>query len=67
MSLDVKLFESGHARGVVPTRYGEILLRHARLALSELDHGTMKACWHSNQGLSGELPPWAWSRTPAPA
>jgi DNA-binding transcriptional LysR family regulator len=34
-SLDVKLFER-HARGVVPTRYGEILLRHARLALSEL-------------------------------
>jgi DNA-binding transcriptional LysR family regulator len=35
MALDVKLFER-HARGVIPTRYGEILLRHARLALSEL-------------------------------
>jgi DNA-binding transcriptional LysR family regulator len=35
-SLDVKLFER-HARGVVPTRYGEILLRHARQALSELN------------------------------
>ena len=34
-ALEVKLFER-HARGVVPTRYGEILLRHARLALSEL-------------------------------
>lgn len=34
-ALDVRLFER-HARGVVPTRYGEILLRHARLALSEL-------------------------------
>lgn len=34
-ALDVKLFER-HARGVTPTRYGEILLRHARLALSEL-------------------------------
>jgi DNA-binding transcriptional LysR family regulator len=34
-ALDVKLFER-HARGVIPTRYGEILLRHARLALSEL-------------------------------
>jgi DNA-binding transcriptional LysR family regulator len=34
-ALDVKLFER-HARGVVPTRYGDILLRHARLALSEL-------------------------------
>jgi len=34
-ALDVRLFER-HARGVIPTRYGEILLRHARLALSEL-------------------------------
>jgi DNA-binding transcriptional LysR family regulator len=34
-NLDVRLFER-HARGVIPTRYGEILLRHARLALSEL-------------------------------
>jgi DNA-binding transcriptional LysR family regulator len=34
-ALDVKLFER-HARGVIPTRYGDILLRHARLALSEL-------------------------------
>ncbi|MFL6604938.1 MAG: LysR family transcriptional regulator [Steroidobacteraceae bacterium] len=34
-ALGVQLFER-HARGVVPTCYGEILLRHARLALSEL-------------------------------
>lgn len=34
-TLDVKLFER-HARGLVPTCYGEILIRHARLALSEL-------------------------------
>ena len=31
---DVKLFER-HARGMVPTCYGEILIRHARIALSE--------------------------------
>ncbi len=34
-AFDVKLFER-HARGVVPTWYGEIFLRHARLALSEI-------------------------------
>lgn len=34
-TLDVKLFER-HARGLVPTCYGEILIRHARVALSEL-------------------------------
>ena len=34
-TLEVPLFER-HARGLVPTRYGEILIRHARLALSEL-------------------------------
>jgi DNA-binding transcriptional LysR family regulator len=34
-ALDVKLFDR-HARGMTPTRYGEILVRHARLALSEL-------------------------------
>jgi DNA-binding transcriptional LysR family regulator len=33
--LDVKLFDR-HARGMAPTRYGEILIRHARRALSEL-------------------------------
>jgi DNA-binding transcriptional LysR family regulator len=31
---DVRLFDR-HARGMVPTCYGEILVRHARLALSE--------------------------------
>lgn len=34
-TLEVKLFDR-HARGMVPTCYGEILLRYARLALSEL-------------------------------
>jgi DNA-binding transcriptional LysR family regulator len=35
VAMDVKLFER-HARGIVPTWYGEILVRHARLALSEI-------------------------------
>lgn len=34
-TLEVQLFER-HARGVAPTRYGEILVRHARSALSEI-------------------------------
>lgn len=34
-ALDVKLFER-HARGMAPTCYGEILVRHARMALSGL-------------------------------
>jgi len=34
-TLDVRLFDR-HARGVAPTRYGEILIRHARSALSEI-------------------------------
>ena len=34
-TLDVKLFDR-HARGMTPTCYGEILVRHARLALSEI-------------------------------
>jgi DNA-binding transcriptional LysR family regulator len=35
-ALGVKLFER-HARGVEPTWYGEILVRHARSALMEID------------------------------
>jgi DNA-binding transcriptional LysR family regulator len=34
-ALNVKLFER-HARGVAPTWYGEVLVRRARLALSEI-------------------------------
>ncbi len=51
-ALDVKLFER-HARGVEPTRYGEILLRHARLALAELGlaHEEILAL---KSGLSGK-------------
>jgi DNA-binding transcriptional LysR family regulator len=35
-AVDAKLFER-HARGIVPTWYGEILVRHARLALLEMN------------------------------
>src|SRR5688572_398872 len=35
-TLEVKLFER-HARGVVPTRYGEIHIRRARAMLSEMN------------------------------
>jgi DNA-binding transcriptional LysR family regulator len=50
--LDVKLFER-HARGVAPTWYGEILVRHARLALSEISlaHEEIAAL---KAGLSGK-------------
>jgi DNA-binding transcriptional LysR family regulator len=50
--LDVKLFER-HARGVAPTWYGEILVRHARLALSEISlaHEEIAAL---RAGLSGK-------------
>jgi len=36
LAVDAKLFER-HARGIVPTWYGEILIRHARLALLEIN------------------------------
>jgi DNA-binding transcriptional LysR family regulator len=50
--LDVKLFER-HARGVAPTWYGEILVRHARLALMEISlaHEEIAAL---KAGLSGK-------------
>ncbi len=35
-ALDVQLFER-HARGIVPTEYGEVLTRHARAIIAELD------------------------------
>jgi DNA-binding transcriptional LysR family regulator len=51
-SLGVKLFER-HARGVQPTWYGEILVRHARSAMSEMDraHDEIMAL---KSGLSGQ-------------
>jgi DNA-binding transcriptional LysR family regulator len=52
-TFNVKLFER-HARGVVPTWYGEILLRHARLALSEISlaHDEIAAV---KSGLTGRV------------
>jgi DNA-binding transcriptional LysR family regulator len=51
-SLGVKLFER-HARGVQPTWYGEILVRHARSAMAEMDraHDEIMAL---KSGLSGQ-------------
>lgn len=52
-ALGVQLF-SRHARGVVPTPYGEILVRHARSVLAELrqTHDEIEA---AREGLSGEV------------
>jgi DNA-binding transcriptional LysR family regulator len=52
-ALGVQLF-SRHARGVVPTAYGEILVRHARSVLAELKqtHDELEA---ARTGLSGEV------------
>jgi len=51
-SLGVKLFER-HARGIEPTWYGEILVRHARSAMSEMDraHDEIMAL---KSGLTGQ-------------
>jgi len=51
-ALQVQLFER-HARGIVPTSSGEILVRHARSILSEIDLAQQElATLHS--GLSGQ-------------
>lgn len=52
-ALGVPLF-SRHARGVIPTPYGEILVRHARSVLAELKqtHDELEA---ARDGLSGEV------------
>jgi DNA-binding transcriptional LysR family regulator len=52
-ALGVPLF-SRHARGVTPTPYGEILVRHARSVLAELKqtHDELEA---ARSGLSGEV------------
>src|SRR5450432_311959 len=51
--LGVKLFER-HSRGVQPTWYGEILVRHARAAMSEMDraHEEIQAL---KSGLIGQV------------
>jgi DNA-binding transcriptional LysR family regulator len=51
-TLDVKLFDR-HARGVSPTRYGEILLRHAHIALAELGLASEEIA-ALKSGLSGK-------------
>ena len=52
-ALGVQLFDR-HARGVLPTPYGEILVRHARSILAELKqtHDELEA---ARDGLSGEV------------
>jgi DNA-binding transcriptional LysR family regulator len=52
-ALDVKLFER-HARGMEPTCYGEILIRHARLALSALGLARQEIA-ALKSGLSGRV------------
>lgn len=49
--LGVELFER-HARGVVPTRYGEAMIRHARRMLNTLDsaYSEVDALRHGQQG-----------------
>ena len=51
-SLGVKLFER-HARGVEPTSYGVILIRHARLAVSALELARQEIAGLKS-GLSGK-------------
>jgi DNA-binding transcriptional LysR family regulator len=51
-SLGVKLFER-HARGVAPTGYGEILVRHARQAISALGSAREEIA-ALKMGLSGK-------------
>jgi DNA-binding transcriptional LysR family regulator len=51
-ALDVPLFER-HARGVAPTPYGEILVRHARAILAEIDQ-VQEEIASLKSGLSGQ-------------
>jgi DNA-binding transcriptional LysR family regulator len=51
-ALDVPLFER-HARGIAPTPYGEILIRHARAILGELDQ-VQEEIASLKSGLSGQ-------------
>jgi DNA-binding transcriptional LysR family regulator len=51
-ALDVPLFER-HARGIAPTVYGEILIRHARAILGELDQ-VQEEIASLKSGLSGQ-------------
>lgn len=51
-ALEVPLFER-HARGIAPTPYGEILVRHARAILVELEH-VQEEIAGLKSGLSGQ-------------
>lgn len=51
-ALDVPLFER-HARGIAPTPYGEILVRHARAILAEIDQ-VQEEIASLKSGLSGQ-------------
>lgn len=51
-ALDVPLFER-HARGIAPTPYGEILVRHARAILAEIDQ-VQEEIVSLKSGLSGQ-------------
>jgi DNA-binding transcriptional LysR family regulator len=51
-ALEVPLFER-HARGIAPTPYGEILVRHARAILSEIDQ-VQDEIASLKSGLSGQ-------------
>lgn len=51
-ALDVPLFER-HARGIAPTPYGEILVRHARAILAEIEQAQQEIAGLKS-GLSGQ-------------
>ncbi|HXS19767.1 MAG TPA: LysR substrate-binding domain-containing protein [Steroidobacteraceae bacterium] len=51
-ALDVPLFER-HARGIAPTPYGEILVRHARAILAEIEQ-VQEEIASLKSGLSGQ-------------
>lgn len=51
-ALDVPLFER-HARGIAPTPYGEILVRHARVILAEIEQ-VQEEIASLKSGLSGQ-------------
>ncbi|HVS76639.1 MAG TPA: LysR substrate-binding domain-containing protein [Steroidobacteraceae bacterium] len=51
-ALDVPLFDR-HARGIAPTPYGEILVRHARAILAEIDK-VQEEIASLKSGLSGQ-------------
>lgn len=51
-ALEVPLFER-HARGIAPTAYGEILVRHARAILAEIDQ-VQEEIASLKSGLSGQ-------------